>query len=241
MGRGRRGLNGVVAEVTSSRPLDPHLEAGPRSPTDVLRPLESEQRILCLDGPEPMMVDLAQGNIRRWENGPPLSIPCVSTPFDLVDYETVLVQVQRDPRPTSVDLVLLSLDVDGQVVDVIERVDATLEIRSAELSAVHPIGASLAVVITIHPTNEGLTVRARNAESLNGAELSLSWAMGPSRLTIGGPSVHVSGRYGRRRLIPAFVDVQRRRPPVDQVQRARNIAERAARGVGREIKGRFNR
>lgn len=227
--------------MNSSRPLDPQLEAGPRVPTDVLRPLESEQRILCLDGPEPMMIDLAQGNIRRWENGPPLSIPCVSTPFDLDDYQSILVQVQRDPRPTSVDLTLLSLEVDGKLIDVVENADSTLEIRAEGESILHPIGSSLAVVVTLHPSADELIIRARNAESLEGAELAVSWGTGVSTLTIGGTSAHVTGHHGRRRLIPAFVDVQRRRAPVDQVQRARNIAERAARGVGREIKGRFNR
>ncbi len=228
--------------IQGQRSIDPRFEPGPPVPVDVLRPLISEQRILVLDGAAPMMVDLAGGDIRRWENGPPLSVPSVSSPFVLGAYEMILVQVQRDPRPATTDLVLLSVEAGGSCIDVIECSNGQLAIRGQGQSFHGPIGGSMAVVVSLHPTSEqGLVVKARNAESSDGFELQAELASPVATLTIGGPSAHVTGSFGRRRLIPAFVDAHVRKPKVDSRQRALTFTKRLTNKLSREAKGRIGR
>ena len=217
--------------------IDPLLAQAPRAPSEVLRPLASEQRVLLLDGAEPQMVDLTVGNVRRWENGPPLQVPFVSTPFDLWDYTSIEVQVLRDPRPTSVDLTLLSIEIAGEAFDVVDCLNRTIEIRGRNKTVVAKSAGSNAVVITLkpQPETESLQVVARDAALPGGFELEAAVPSSLAVLTVGGPSTSVTGSYGRRRLIPAHVVVQRRPEPVDPRERAVRLAGRVARAARNRI------
>ncbi len=212
--------------------ISPLLAEGPREPALSLRPAVSEQRLLLLDGPEPTMLDLAAGNVRRWENGPPVSVPCVSGTFPLFDYQRILVQVLRDPRPTSQNLTLLSLADSHSSIDVDERIGGRLAVSSSSDESNGGIGQSSAIVVTIEPDPEAerVVVTARNAESMEGVELAAVWSSAEATLTIGGPTTLLTGRIGRRRLIPVHIDAVRRAEPVDQLRRVVRGARRVAGG-----------
>ncbi len=222
--------------IDGPSPIDPLLVEGPRVPMETLRPLVSFQRILLLNGGPPSMVDLATGDVRRWENGPAVQVPCVSSPFELSAYARIQTQVLRDPRPSPVDLVLCSLSVGDLVVDVVETTARQLEIRAGDPATVvasSPIGGSSAIVIVIEPVvSQGVSevkVSARNAETVEAVDTTVSSPGPVATLTIGGPSTAITGRYGRRRLIPASVDVAVRAEPIDQFRRvarkARSVVE----------------
>lgn len=222
--------------IDGPSPIEPLLAEGPRTPMETLRPLVNFQRVLLLNGEAPRMVDLATGDIRLWENGPSVLVPCVSTPFDLSSYALIQVQVLRDPRPTSVDLTLFSMNLGGAAIDVVETTTRLLEIRSeAESSGLvsTAIGGSSAIVIMIEPFMlDGVShmkVSARNAETVESIELSVPIHGSVAILTIGGPSSPITGAYGRRRLIPAHLDVAVRVEPVDQFRR---VARKARLLVG---------
>lgn len=210
--------------------ISPLLAEGPREPSLSLRPAVSEQRILLLDGAVPEMLDLATGNIRRWENGPPVSVPCVSAPFTLSAYQRLQVQVLRDPRPTSQDLTLLSIGSGGRSIDVVERGGGRLAISAEGETSEGPIGQSSAIVVGIEPDRETnrVFVTARNAESMEVLELTTTLPADTATLTIGGPTTQLTGRYGRRRLIPVHLDVARPAEPVDQLRRVVRGARRVA-------------
>lgn len=222
--------------IDGPSPIEPLLVEGPRAPMETLRPLVNLQRVLLLDGDMPFMVDLATGDIRQWENGPPLLVPCVSTPFELAAYVRIQAQVLRDPRPASVDLILLSIQLGTRAIDVVETTRRRLEVRtegapSALVSSA--IGESLAIVIVIEPVHEDgvseVRISARNAETAEAIETAVSVPMSIATLTIGGPSTAITGVYGRRRLIPANLEVARRVEPIDQFRR---VARKARRVVG---------
>lgn len=222
--------------IDGPSPIEPLLVEGPRVPTETLRPLVSFQRILLLNGGPPSMVDLATGDIRRWENGPAVQVPCMSSPFELAAYTRIQTQVLRDPRPSPVDLVVCSLAIGDLVVDVVETTSRQLEIRAgdpATVMASSPIGASSAIVIVIEPAmSQGVPevrVSARNAETVEAIDTTVSSPGLLATLTIGGPSTTVTGRYGRRRLIPASVDVVLPAEPIDQFRR---VARKARSVVG---------
>jgi len=212
--------------------LDPSLAAGPRRPQEVLRPLINEQRILLLDGPFPEMIDLATGDIRRWENGPPLALPCVSAPFALGQYRRIMVQVLRDPRPASTDLVLVSLAVADRSVDVVERQGGVLSITQDGVSVDGPIGGSAAIVTEFGIGEDGtVDVSVRNAESTDGHNATARFGAGRATLTLGGPSTHLTGVVGRRRPSSLHIEASRRPEPVDQIARAARLVRRAARTI----------
>lgn len=221
--------------IDGPSPIEPLLVEGPRVPMETLRPLVSFQRVLLLNGGPPSMVDLATGDIRRWENGPAVQVPCVSSPFELAAYARIQTQVLRDPRPSPVDLVLLSLAIGDLVVDVVETTARELEIRSggpSRVMASSPIGGSSAIVIVIEPAMSQdvseVKVSARNAETVEAIDTTVSISGSVATLTIGGPSTAVTGRYGRRRLIPASVDVALRAEPIDQFRRVARKARSVA-------------
>lgn len=226
--------------IDGPSPIDPLLAEGPRAPMDTLRPAASLQRVLLLDGGEPLMADLATGDIRRWENGPPLSVPCVSTPFELSLYTRIQVQVLRDPRPSSVDLVLLSMNVGHLAIDVVETTQRRLEIRSAPgglPSATTAIGESPAIVIVIEPAEadgtKKVTISARNAETAEVIQSTVPCPQSVATLTIGGPSTSMTGRYGRRRLTPVHLEVVTRGEPIDQFRRVARRARRVITSIRR--------
>lgn len=208
--------------------IDPLVTEGPTQPGISLRPAVSEQRVLVLDGGPARMVDLAAGNIRAWENGPPVSIPCVSAPFDLSDYGRLQVQVLRDPRPTSVDVTLLSLEMGQRSVDVIELASGGLSIATPDTSVDGPAGQSPAIVILLEPSDEQCCITVRNAESPSGFEATVPLPSGAATLTIGGPSAHLGAPIGRRRLVPVLIDAVPVATAPDQVRRVAGRVRRAA-------------
>ena len=218
--------------IDGASAIDPLIAEGPLLPVENLRPAASMQRVLFLDGAGPMMADLATGDIRPWENGPPVSVPVPSTTFDAADIARLQVQVLRDPRPTSVDSVLLSVAFQSDAVDVVETTAKTLVIRhrGAELAA-GPIGGSPAVVIVLEPnlSERCVLVHARNAETLQGITAEVpSGDNDPLSIMIGGPTTSFTGTYGRRRLIPVHIDLVRPVAPTDHVRRAAAAARRVA-------------
>lgn len=223
----------VVTDGASS--INPLVAEGPRLPVETLRPAPSLQRVLLLDRAQPRMADLASGDIRAWENGPPVSVPMVSAAFALDAYKRLQVQVLRDPRPTSVESVLFSLRCGSTTLDIVETTTSELLIRGSKGTvASGPIGGSPAVVIVLRPDRERrvIDVVARNAETLTGMDATVavtSWE--PATLTIGGPSIDATARHGRRRLIPVHIEAEPVLDPADQVRRAVSGARRVAGAV----------
>lgn len=221
--------------IDGASSIDPLVAEGPLLPVETLRPAPSLQRVLLLDHAQPRMADLASGDIRGWENGPPVSVPLVSTAFALDSYARLQVQVLRDPRPTSVDVVLVSMGCGSAVIDIVETTSAELLIRSSKGDAVRaPIGGSPAIVTAFYPDidNGTLKITARNAETLEGIEANvrISW-WDSAMLTIGGPLTDETHTHGRRRLIPVHIDFERPRLPAEQVRRAVSGARRVAGAV----------
>ena len=222
-----------MIDGTSS--INPLVAEGPRLPVETLRPAPSLQRVLLLDQSQPRMADLASGDIRAWENGPPVSVPMVSAAFALDAFKRLQVQVLRDPRPTSVESVLFSLRCGSTVLDVVETTTSELLIRGSDGTTAHgPIGDSAAIVVVLRPEIEErrVAVLARNAETLNGIDATVamvSWE--PATLTVGGPTIDKTGGHGRRRLIPVHLDVEPVLLPADQVRRAVSGARRVAGAV----------
>lgn len=215
--------------------IDPLVAEGPLAPVESLRPAPSLQRVLILDSPTPQMVDLAAGNVRPYENGPPVSVPMTSTRFDFAALTRLQVQVLRDPRPTSLDTTLLSLQLAdaGVVVDVRETPDGTLRIDAPSGSASGPIGASPAVVVVVTriatEQTHRLSVTARNAETMTHVEHELAVATTTNAMvTIGGPTSDITGQHGRRRTIPVHLETSVPVEPVDQMRRAVRGAKRVA-------------
>ena len=216
--------------------IDPRLGEGPRIPSSTIRPARSEQRVLLLDGAVPEMLDLTAGNIRPWENGPPITVPCESTPFSLAEFSLVQVQLVRDLRAASVDRTLLALVVQDAMIEIVDRTDDMLVIAGPEESVEMPIGLSPAIVVDLRPsiTEAGLdlVVSARNAESPNSESMHVAVPNAEATLTIGGPSTAVTGRFGRRR--PSAVHIVTRRhdaPAPAAPPLLRRVAGRARREV----------
>lgn len=216
--------------------IDPLVAQGPLAPVESLRPAPSLQRVLILDTPTPHMIDLAGGNVRPYENGPPVSIPMTSTRFDLASIERLQVQVLRDPRPTSADTTLFSLHLgDGnRTIDVRETSNGKLVIDVGEPDPMTtPIGESPAVVIVVTRSStestQHVTVSARNAETMEESSTTFDIAtVSNAMVTIGGPTTEVAGRVGRRRTIPVQIHTAHTVEPVDQVRRVLRGAKRAA-------------
>ena len=222
----------------SSRPvyLDPSLAVGPTSPVSTVRPVVSEQRVLLLDGERPEMVDLAAGEIRPWENGPPITIPCESTPFSLADFTQVQVQLFRDLRSASTDQCLFTLVAGDAVITVSESVGGQLMIAGPRNSAERPIGSSPAIVVTMRPTPQehGLRVEfsARNAETQEPCTITETLAVDAmATLTIGGPSAELTGRSGRKRPSSVHVHAERRMDAATTVKRVAGRARREASSI----------
>ncbi len=223
--------------------IDPLVAAGPLAPVESLRPAPSLQRLVILDTPTPQMVDLEQGNVRPYENGPPVSIPIASTRFNLATLSRLQVQVLRDPRPSSVDSTLFSLHLAeaGQRVDIRETPQGKLVVDDGQREPViGPIGASLAIVVVAEISkvddSHRLVISARNAETMD----SLSHELQPSSLsralvTIGGPTTEVTGARGRRRTIPVLIDTARAPEAADQVRRAVRGAKRVAGSIRNRV------
>jgi hypothetical protein len=217
--------------------INPLVREAPFVPMETLRPAANLQRVLLLDRPGPQMADLASGDVRRYENGPPISIPMVSTRFDLGAIDRLQIQVLRDPRPTSISTTLVSLHL-GEAkitIDVVESPDGQLLITSSggrgprQISG--PIGASPAVVVVVQPDAQDATVAvtARNAETMESLEMKTSASsLTKTLVTIGGPTTEVTGAYGRRRSIPVHVELTTSTGPVDQLQRGLRLARRIA-------------
>lgn len=218
--------------------IDPLVAEGPRVPVATLRPQVIEQRVLLLDPPTPMMVDLAAGNIRLWESGPPVSLPCISRPFDVHGFARLQIQVLRDPRPTSVDTVLFSLDLGSSVVDVLERRDGRLVITATDgTEADGPIGASMAIVLLVESGTDRneLVLSVRNADSVSGPSVRIRSSTATAVLTIGGPSRPQTNGYGRRRLSPVHIDARGHVTPVDAMERIVGIGRRVAHSLKRRV------
>lgn len=210
--------------------LDPSLADGPLTPTPVSRPLVSEQRVLLLNGPRPEMFDLTAGDVRPWENGPPITVPCESLPFALSRFSYLQIQLVRDLRASSTDLHLLSLSVGDSLVEVLDQRSGELALRGPGGQVTQPRGSSPAIVIGFRPTprESGLEilVTVRNADSESSCSMTFSLPDAAAVLTIGGPSVATTGQYGRRR--PSAVHIQ-----------AQNHLEAA--GMARRVAGRLRR
>ena len=228
--------------IDSPSAIDPLVAEGPRAAVDTLRPGLNFQRILFLDQPGPLMADLATGDIRRYESGPPVSLPMISDSFDLARLRRMQVQIGRDLRPSSVSQTLLSLDVESAacVVDVRISSENLLEIVASHggvpPSAVHA-GSSPAFVIVVEQASGEVEVSARNAETLDSISLSLSVAdRSAAMVTVGGPSMRTTGQYGRRRSAPVLIDLEHHLEPVDRLRhvgrRARSVAGAARRRIG---------
>lgn len=216
--------------------IDPLVAAGPLVPVGPLRPAPSLQRIVVLGGAIPKMIDLSGGNIRPYENGPPVSVPMTSTRFDLASLDRLQVQLLRDPRPSSVDSTLFSLhlaDAD-RFVDVRETPDGSLVLDDDRTTpTTSPIGESPAVVIVVSSasteTSHHLVVSARNAETMQATQIELDVAtLTNTTVTIGGPTAERTGTIGRRRTIPVQIDTALPPQPIDQVRRAVRGAKRVA-------------
>lgn len=212
--------------------IDPLVAEGPRTPVETLRPMESLQRLLLLDEPGPMMVDLATSDIRRYESGPPVSVPMVSDTFDLGAVRRLQVQLIADPRPSSTSDTLFALNIVSARCLVDVRVSATNQLEliptgSCDVPAVSvPAGASPAFVIVIETAQGQVTVSARNAETLDFTSLVLDVAdLSEAVLTVGGPSVSTKGR---RHTIPVHIDIAHHGEPVDQLRRAARGVRRVA-------------
>jgi hypothetical protein len=187
------------------------------------------------------MADLATGDIRRYESGPPVSVPMVSDTFDLGRVRRVQVQIGRDLRPSPVSQTLLSLDVVSAscVVDVRITAQSQLEIVASNGTvprATRPAGSSPAFVIVLEHANGSVSVAARNAETLDAISMTLDPAdLSAAVVTVGGPSVRTTGRYGRRRSIPVLIDLEHHLEPADQLRRAARKARAVAGAVRRRI------
>ncbi len=216
--------------------IDPLVAAGPLVPVGPLRPAPSLQRIVMFDHAVTHMMDMSGGNIRAYENGPPVSVPMTSTRFDLTSLDRLQVQLLRDPRPSSVDSTLFSLHLAdaGRVVDVRETPDGSLVLdddRTTPTTA--PIGESPAVVIVVSrtstETSHHVVVSARNAETMRASNLELDvTSLTNAMVTIGGPTAELTGTVGRRRTIPVQIDTTLPQQPIDQVRRAVRGAKRVA-------------
>jgi len=182
------------------------------------------------------MVDLSDGNVRPFENGPPVSIPMTSTRFDFSSLDRLQVQVLRDLRPTSIDSTLFSLhlgDAD-RVVDVIETPDGKFLLRQGSAPAMATsIGESSAIVVVIERTSADdehrFTISARNAETMEALSIELSVrTVTNAMVTVGGPTTEVTSERGRRRLSPIHLEVVAHREPIEQVKRVMQGARRVA-------------
>ena len=222
--------------------IDPLVAEGPSAPVETLRPGLSLQRVVLFEEDGPFMADLATGDIRRYESGPPVSVPMVSDRFDLRSVGRLQIQLTRDPRPTSLAQTLIGIDIGSAESSVDVRILPSnfLEIVGSGLASSESVstaaGSSPAFVVVIQLDDEKLTVSARNAETLDFTSLSIEVASGAnSVLSIGGPS-HRSGLpAGRRRSVPVQIDVQRPPTPVDQLARAARGARRLAGAVRNRV------
>ena len=182
--------------------------------------------MLLLDESGLLMADLATGDIRRYESGPPVSVPMVSDRFDLGSAGRIQIQITRDPRPTSTAQPLIGIDINsaGTAVDVRILPSNLIEIvgsgRASPASVTAPAGGSPAFVMVVEYTNEQMTVSVRNADTLDSTSLIIDVA-DPSNsvVTIGGPSDRSGSAMGRRRSVPVLIDVQKPPTTVDQVTR----------------------
>lgn len=220
--------------IDSPTSIDPLVAEGPRTPLETLRPAVSLQRVLILDEPGPLMADLATGDIRRYESGPPVSVPMVSDVFDLGRVRRLQVQLIRDPRPSAVSQTLISLDIEssGSSAEVRITADNTLLLLPTggfgSTPIVGPAGESPAFVIVVEQTNGLVTLSARNAETSDQISLECEPGDLSSVMTIGGPSTRASGEFGRRRSIPVHIEMQHHGEPVDQLHRVVRGARRVA-------------
>jgi hypothetical protein len=220
--------------------IDPLVAEGPRSAVETLRPALNLQRVLFLGERGPLMADLATGDIRRYESGPPVSVPMVSDTFDLTRVRRMQVQVTRDLRPSSVSQTLLSLDIASApcVVDVRITVDNVLEVvasNGASARATTHAGSSPAFVIVLEHADGNVSVAARNAETLEPISVKLDLAdLTAATVTVCGPSVR-TGRYGRRRTIPVLIELEHHLEPLDQLRQAARRARTVAGDVRRRI------
>ena len=206
--------------------IDPLVAEGPPLPVETLRPGLSLQRVLLLDESGLLMADLATGDIRRYESGPPVSVPMVSDRFDLGSAGRIQIQITRDPRPTSVAQPLFGIDIHSarSAVDVRILPSNSLEIagsgRALPASVTAPAGGSPAFVIVVEYANEQMTVSVRNAETLDFTSLTIDVAdPSDSVVSIGGPSDRSGSTVGRRRSVPVLIDVQKQSTPADHVTR----------------------
>lgn len=213
--------------------LDPSLAAGPTNPVSTVRPATSEQRVLFLDGDHPELLDLVTSEIRPWENGPPITIPCESTPFRLAEYAQLQVQMFRDLRSASTDQCLFALVGGETMITVTESLDGRLMLAGPRRRAECPVGVSPAVVVTMRPTiQEGgisLEVSARNAESQQSCTITETLSGDVlTTLTVGGPSSALTDRSGRRRPSSVHIHSERRTDAAELVKR---VAGRARQGA----------
>lgn len=223
--------------------IDPLVAEGPRAPVETLRPGLSLERVLLLDEGRPLMADLATGDIRPYESGPPVSVPMWSDHFDLSTIGRLQVQVTRDPRPASVSQTLLAVDVSSaqSAVDVRLTPSNVLEICGSGKAQDHrlelPAGGSPAFVIAVDSADETVTVSVRNAETLDFTSVSFD-AADTSRtvVTVGGPSQRSGSASGRRRSVPVLIEIHPARVPVDHFRRAL----RGARRIGGALRQRVS-
>ena len=222
--------------MSRSPQLDPSLVAGPRAPGATCRPVTGEQRVLLLDGDLPEMLDLTAGNIRSWENGPPITIPCESTPFRLGDFQLIQVQLFRDLRSSSTDQCLFTLALGTNSIEVTERSAGVLAVTGPSKSEDVPVGLSPAIVVAIRPLleNDRITVEvvARNAEGNDSCTI-IERALPDdlALLTIGGPSAALTGKHGRRRPSAVHVHTQRRSEASTVVKRLAARTRREASSI----------
>lgn len=222
--------------------IDPLVAEGPRQAVDTLRPGLNLQRVLLLDEPGLLMADLATGDIRPYENGPPVAIPMVSDHFDLGAIRRLQFQVNRDPRPSSTSQTLFGLELVPRrsAVDISITPDNRLEIRgsgrASAISSSGPAGVSPAFVIVVEPGDEQLAVSVRNAETLTPIVAQFDSPPGyEGRVVVGGPSELSERPLGRRRSTPVLVEVQRRVDPVDRIRRVASEMRRVAGAARRRI------
>lgn len=223
--------------------IDPLVGAGPRTPVNTFRPGVDPQRVLILDGPEPLMADLATGDIRRFETGPSIRLPMVSTPFDLRRVKLLLVQTNLDGQALENRGTLFSLALAREVITV-EATSEQLRLTTPTGDVLSgPIGDSPAIVFQLDREGADFVVSARNADTTERIEFRYpidEQQPSTATLTVGGPSSTITGTHGRSRQAPVLIHFTRTAPvdrngPKENVQRAVNGARRVAGKAKRRI------
>ena len=97
-------------------------------------------------------------------------------------------------------------------------------------------GTSPAFVIVVEQDDGKVEVAARNAETLESISSTVELAdLTSASVTVCGPSLPATGRYGRRRSIPVHIEIQHHVEPADRLRQAARRARTIAGAVRRRI------